>query len=180
MDYAEPKGWFICFVVMIESIMYMGIGFLFAGLIGLAFVPLVHGRAVRLTVRRLEATLPLQMSEIQADKDFLRAEFAMATRRLEIMIDQFRNKNASQLIELGRKSEVINRLELELNTLKMAAAKVVTAYSSRGPIRPTVRRSVPVNTKRRDGEVTRLLSVLAWRKSSDRNSSEGEPWRRAG
>ena len=121
---------------MIELTMYMGIGFLFAGLIGVALVPVIQGRAVRLTMRRLEASLPLQMGEIQADKDLLRAEFAMATRRLEIMLEQLRNKNASQLIELGKKSEVINRRKVELNMLKMAAAKVVAAYSSREPIRP--------------------------------------------
>lgn len=163
---------------MIESIMYVAIGFLFAGLLGVAFMPLVHGRAVRLTARRLEAALPQQMSEIQADKDLLRAEFAMTTRRLEFMIERLRNRNASQLIELGKKSEFINRLKLELNTLKVAGAKVVAAYSSRE--RPTVTRSTPENTQRRDGEVTRLLSVLARRRSSDRKSKVGEPWRRAG
>ena len=121
----------------------------------------------------------MQMGEIQADKDLLRAEFAMATRRLEIIIEQLRNKNASQLIELGRKSNVINRLKLELNTLKMVAAKVVAAYSSRELIRPTNRRSVPENTKMRGGKVTRLLSVLARRRSSDRRSRLREPQRRA-
>jgi len=33
---------------MIEPIMYFGIGFLVAALIGLVVIPLVHGRAVRL------------------------------------------------------------------------------------------------------------------------------------
>ena len=40
---------------MIEPIMFFGIGFLAAALIGLVIVPLVHTRAIRLTVRRLEA-----------------------------------------------------------------------------------------------------------------------------
>ena len=47
---------------MIEPIMYFGIGFLVAALIGLVVVPLVHGRAVRLTMRRLEAATPLSMA----------------------------------------------------------------------------------------------------------------------
>src|ERR1700745_4507954 len=37
---------------MIEPIMYFGIGFLVAALIGLVIVPLGHGRAVRLTRAR--------------------------------------------------------------------------------------------------------------------------------
>ena len=99
---------------MIEPIMYFGIGFLVAALIGLVVIPLVHGRAVRLTMRRLEAATPLSMAEIQADKDQLRAEFAMSTRRLEMSVEQLKAKTTSQLAELGKKGDAINRLKIEL------------------------------------------------------------------
>jgi chromosome segregation ATPase len=99
---------------MIEPIMYLAIGFLVAMLLGLTIVPLVHNRAVRLTTRRIEAATPLSMAEIQADKDQLRAEFAMSARRLEISVDQLKHKTTSQLAELGKKSDAINRLKLEL------------------------------------------------------------------
>jgi chromosome segregation ATPase len=99
---------------MIEPIMYFGIGFLVAALIGLVVVPLVHNRAVRLTMRRLEAATPLSMAEIQADKDQLRAEFAMSTRRLEMSVEQLKAKSTSQLAELGKKGDAINRLKVEL------------------------------------------------------------------
>ena len=99
---------------MIEPIMFFGIGFLVAALIGLVVVPLVHGRAVRLTMRRLEASTPLSMAEIQADKDQLRAEFAMSTRRLEVSVEALRTKSTSQLAELGKKGDAINRLKIEL------------------------------------------------------------------
>ena len=65
---------------MIEPIMYLAIGFLVSMLFGLMIVPLVHNRAVRLTTKRMEAATPLSMAEIQADKDQLRAEFAMSAR----------------------------------------------------------------------------------------------------
>jgi len=99
---------------MIEAVMYFGIGFLVAALLGLVIVPLVHSRAVRLTMRRLEAATPLSMAEIQADKDQLRAEFAMSTRRLEMSVEQLKAKTTSQLAELGKKGDAINRLKLEL------------------------------------------------------------------
>jgi chromosome segregation ATPase len=99
---------------MIEPIMFFGIGFLVAALVGLVVIPLVHGRAVRLTMRRLEAATPLSMAEIQADKDQLRAEFAMSTRRLEMSVEQLKNKTTSQLAELGKKGDAINRLKIEL------------------------------------------------------------------
>jgi chromosome segregation ATPase len=99
---------------MIEPIMYLAIGFLVSMLFGLMIVPLVHNRAVRLTTRRLEAATPLSMAEIQADKDQLRAEFAMSARRLEMSVDTLKSKTTSQLAELGKKSDAINRMKLEL------------------------------------------------------------------
>src|SRR3954470_21072320 len=100
--------------LMVEPVMFFGIGFLFAALIGLIIIPLVQARAVRLTMRRLEAATPLSMAEIQADKDQLRAEFAMSTRRLEMSVEQMKAKTTSQLAELGKKSDAINRLKVEL------------------------------------------------------------------
>jgi chromosome segregation ATPase len=99
---------------MIEPIMFVGIGFLVAGLLVIGVIPLVHARAVRLTMRRLEALTPLSMAEIQADKDQLRAEFAMSTRRLEMSVEQMKAKTTSQLAEIGKKSEAVGRLKLEL------------------------------------------------------------------
>jgi len=99
---------------MIEPIMYGAIGFLISMLCGLMIVPLVHNRAVRLTKRRIEAAAPLSMAEIQADKDQLRAEFAVAARRLEISVEQLKNQTASQLAELGKKTDAINRMKIEL------------------------------------------------------------------
>jgi chromosome segregation ATPase len=99
---------------MIEPIMFFGIGFLIASLIGLVILPLVHNRAVRLTARRLEAATPVSMAEIQADKDQLRAEFAMSTRRLEMSVEQLKAKTTGQLADLGKKTDAINRLKAEV------------------------------------------------------------------
>ena len=100
--------------VMIEPVMFFGIGFLVAALLGLLFVPLVHNRAVRLTMRRLEAATPLSIAEIRADKDQLRAEFAMSTRRLEMSVEQMKAKTTGQLAEIGKKTDAINQLKKEL------------------------------------------------------------------
>ena len=104
---------------MIESLMYMGIGFLFAALTLVAVMPRVHARAVRLTTSRLRATLPQSMTEIEADKDLLRAEFAMSTCRLEKSLEQLKHKNTGQVVELGKRADVINRLKIERDALKV-------------------------------------------------------------
>ena len=100
---------------MIESMMYIGIGFLVAGLLVIGVIPLVHARAVRLTMRRLEADNPLSMAEIAAEKDQLRAEFAMTMSRLEMTVEQLKAKTTNQLTELGKKGEAIGRIKFELS-----------------------------------------------------------------
>src|SRR6266849_2503607 len=116
---------------MIEPIMYLAIGFLVSMLFGLMIVPLVHNRAVRLTTRRMEAATPLSMAEIQADKDQLRAEFAMSARRLEMNVEQLRNRTTSQLAELGKKTDAINRMKIELGERKSELAKMNTDLNDR-------------------------------------------------
>jgi len=111
---------------MIEPIMFVGIGFLVAGLLVIGVIPLVHARAVRLTQRRLEAVTPMSIGEIRADKDQLRAEFAMSTRRLELSVEQMKAKTASQLADIGKKSEAVSRLKLELGE-KTAALHALEA-----------------------------------------------------
>ena len=115
---------------MIELVMYFGIGFLLATLVAVALIPFVHSRAVRLTSRRLEHSIPQSMAEIQADKDALRAEFAMSMRSLEITVDELKNKHTTALAELGRKGNAINRLKIEREAQKVGfialEAEVVT------------------------------------------------------
>lgn len=75
--------------------------------------PAVWRRAVLLTRKRIEASVPLSMNEIQADKDRMRAEFAMSTRRLEMSIKTFRDKASGQIIEINRNREELKRLAEE-------------------------------------------------------------------
>jgi chromosome segregation ATPase len=155
---------------MVEPIMYFGIGFLFASLFGLVLIPLVHNRAVRLTMKRLEAATPLSMAEIQADKDQLRAEFAMSTRRLEMSVEQLKARTTTQLAEIGKKSDAINRLKLELGE-KTATIFALEARerSLRDQIRTTEQEiSVKANTLHdaersltdRQGDLAKLTAEL--------------------
>src|SRR5947199_9132087 len=63
--------------------MIFALGFFVAGLLALLFLPAVQRRAARLAARRLEMQLPLSMEEIVAERDQLRAEFAVERRRIE-------------------------------------------------------------------------------------------------
>jgi chromosome segregation ATPase len=96
-----------------QSSLVFVLGFLSAGFIALIVAPMVWRRAVALTKKRIEASVPLTLTEIQADKDRMRAEFAMATRRLEINFKNFREKAASQIVEINRNREELKQLMAE-------------------------------------------------------------------
>jgi chromosome segregation ATPase len=158
---------------MIESVMYFGIGFLVAALLGLLFVPLVHNRAVRLTMKRLEASTPLSIAEIRADKDQLRAEFAMTTRRLEMSVDKLKAKTTTQLAELGKKTDAINQLKKELGEKTAAIFALETrdktlrdqlrATEEEFQIKSSALREAERQLADKEAELTKLLGDLGER-----------------
>ena len=43
----------------------------------------------------------------------------MSTRRLEINLEQLKNKSTGQVVELGKRDDVINRLKIQRDALKV-------------------------------------------------------------
>lgn len=99
--------------MLIENIMYFALGLLVAGLLALIVMPAVWQRAVRLTKRRIEAATPITMAEFRADKDQLRAEFALSTRRLEMNVETLRKRLAEQLGDVNQKRSDLGALKAE-------------------------------------------------------------------
>lgn len=99
--------------MVIENIMYFALGLLVAGLVSLIILPAVWKRAVRLTKRRIEAATPITMAEFRADKDQLRAEFALSTRRLEMNVETLRKRLAEQLGDVNQKRSDLGLLKAE-------------------------------------------------------------------
>lgn len=90
--------------------MYFALGFLSAGILALIVMPPLWRRAVRLARRNMERTLPMTRAEIQAEKDQIRAGFALSTRTLDQTIERLKAQVMEQLIDINRKREVITHL----------------------------------------------------------------------
>ncbi len=90
---------------VVQSILFFILGFLCAGFLALLVAPSIWRRAVVLTRRRIEGSLPLTQAEISAEKDQLRAGFAMEARRLEMTIAGLQQKAAGQAVDIGRLGE---------------------------------------------------------------------------
>jgi hypothetical protein len=88
-----------------------------AVLLGLMVAPAYRNRAVRLTTQRLKERLPLSEDEVRADKDRLRASYAIKVHKLEMKVDQSKLEKARQTIEIHRRDGQISLLEQERSRL---------------------------------------------------------------
>ena len=93
---------------MIQIALYISAGFLTAALIALLALPFLTGHAANTAVRRLRAKLPFSTAEMAAEKDQLRAEFAIALRKVEIDLTKQSEKVAKQNIEIRELTEKLN------------------------------------------------------------------------
>jgi len=99
---------------MVFPAMLCGIAFVSGCLMTLAFMPLIHKRAVRATTRHIMATASASTADIRAERDRSRAQFAGAIRGLEISLGALKTKCVGQAAQVGRQTAEIDRLETEL------------------------------------------------------------------
>ena len=95
----------------IQTAMLVALGFLAASLLGLLLASAFWSRAVRLTTIRIKQSMPVSESEIKADRDRLRAEYAIKVHKLETQLDQAKLERARHLIDINRRDASISALE---------------------------------------------------------------------
>jgi predicted nucleic acid-binding Zn-ribbon protein len=109
---------------VIELFLYFVLGFLSAALLAALLAPAVLRRTAMLTRRRIEASVPLTFDEIRAEKDSLRAEYAVAARRLEMDLKAAKTKVSELSIKLARGSKDIKAIATERESSKAELARI--------------------------------------------------------
>ena len=102
-------------MITIEMVMLAALGFLTAALLALFIAPLYRRRVARLTTDMLKRSMPLTEAEIRADKDRLRAEYAIRIHKLETKVEEATEASARQMVELNRRDAAISNLEGEVS-----------------------------------------------------------------
>jgi hypothetical protein len=106
-------------VFTVQSVMLVALGFLAASLLGLLVASAFWSRAVRLTTARIKQSMPVSEPEIRADRDRLRAEYAIRVHKLETQLEQAKLSRARQHIEINRRDASISTLETDMGRLKV-------------------------------------------------------------
>jgi len=96
-------------------VMLAALGFLTAALLTLFLSPFYRRRVARLTTEFLKRSMPLTEAEIRADKDRLRAEYAIRIHKLEMMVEEATEAAARQMVELNRRDAAISSLEVAVS-----------------------------------------------------------------
>ena len=143
---------------MIETSMYIGIGFLLGLLISLLFIPLVHSRAVRLTTKQLSIDIPVSAAEIAAAKDLMRADFAISIRRLELQIERLRTRHAGHFAEVAKKNDEIHQQKVRIAGLLIRLAALERQLKAPGDETPLSTKDTPFKGPHAIGEVKRKLT----------------------
>ena len=140
-------------MISIQSAMLVALGFLAASLAALLIAPAFWARAVRLTTSRIKDSLPLTDIEIRADKDRIRAEYAIKVHKLETNLEQAKLTRARQLVELNRRDASISTLETNLGSLK---AELEEHQNARHVLEQTIADRLP-KVEARLAEAKRLI-----------------------
>ncbi len=99
-----------------ETIMLVALGFVLATLVALFIGRGMWVYAVRASKRRGERDRPSDLARVQADRDQLRAEYAMLSRKLELRLGDLKTRLAEQTAEISRNRNRIERLLGEIDT----------------------------------------------------------------
>jgi predicted nuclease with TOPRIM domain len=127
-------------VPMIDIGIYLALGFLVASLLALLVTRPLWNRAVRLTTRRIEATMPMSLADIEAEKDQLRAEFAIELRRVEVALEKAKDKAARELVEANKRRVEISEIKTELEAVK---GRLQEKENANRVLEQTIRRRLP-------------------------------------
>jgi hypothetical protein len=158
---------------MLYPLMLLGIGFLTASLLMAILAPLIHERAVRMTVRRLSAKRRGAVIDRRAHADQLRAQFAVSTLRLEAAMQETRTKAASQLCDVAKKTAEIHQLKTELRRSSIVILRFQARELTRRSITRTIIRLLVYLHARAQRQFTRRPPVPALRRRAVGKSGLG-------
>ncbi|WP_424361571.1 hypothetical protein [Methylocystis parvus] len=148
---------------MIEQAMYFALGVLVAGLVTLLFLPAFWRRALRLSMRRLQMLAPMSMEEVIAERDLLRAEFAVRERRLEQEMEAVKASKAYDLAAIGRHAARVAEAETRLKKaeadnrdMELALRESQKTLAERTDLLRSTELALHEMTERADRDVERL------------------------
>lgn len=129
------------------------LGFLVATLLTFLFAPAYRSRISRLTEQGLRRSMPMTEAEIRADKDRLRADYAIKLHKQALTLDELRAATARHVIEINRRDARITALEGDLDGIR---SRLEESENARRVLEQTIKDRLP-RVEHRLAEAKKLL-----------------------
>lgn len=136
-----------------SAAMLVLLGFLVATLLTFLFAPAYRARISRLTEQGLRRSMPMTEAEIRADKDRLRADYAIKLHKQALTLDELRSATARHVIEINRRDARITALEGDLDGIR---SRLEESENARRVLEQTIKDRLP-RVEHRLAEAKKLL-----------------------
>ncbi|WP_455480438.1 hypothetical protein V3564_04690 [Bartonella sp. B12(2025)] len=111
--------------MLIQSLLFFILGVASTSWLLVIFAPLIWRKAVHFAHKYVSAQIPLSHTEIQANYDFLCAQYAVKLAQNEQKYDSLQKKYAQQKIQLGQITEQLYQLPLHTQGTYSSPKEVV-------------------------------------------------------
>ena len=149
-----------------ETLLVLALGSALTFVFFLLFGRVFWGIAVNAGARRNAKQAPVQLLDMQADRDRLRAEHAMMARKLELRVDDIKTRMAEQLAEVSRNRNRVQSLQGDIDArdenIKHKEREIAALNTQIDVLRAELEaahqtvENLNADTLRRDGEMTSL------------------------
>lgn len=136
-----------------SAAMLVLLGFLIATLLTFLLAPAYRARVSRLTELGLRRSMPMTEAEIRADKDRLRADYAIKLHKQALALDELRAATARHVIEINRRDARITALEGDLDGVR---SRLEENENARRVLEQTIKDRLP-RVEHRLAEAKKLL-----------------------
>jgi len=141
--------------------MFFALGFLVAGFIAVLLTSALNQRAERLANRRMRAMFPVSLEEVAAERDHLRAEFAVATRNMERKQARLREEKAVALGDAGKQLSFASALKRELDDARAKLSALEAVHADLRTDLAEARKQIEATTTDRDTVGAKFASASA-------------------
>tara|TARA_R110000751_G_scaffold234229_3_gene335568 strand:- start:194085 stop:195728 length:1644 start_codon:yes stop_codon:yes gene_type:complete len=111
---------------VIGFILIFALGFLAAAMLAMLITPAIYGRVVKLTEKRIEATVPTSHAEIKSKADLMRARFASETAKLSAQLRMEREKNTANTMKANQLQTDLARISGEKSQAEQTIEELLT------------------------------------------------------
>ncbi|MEP6828519.1 MAG: hypothetical protein ABJA10_10640 [Aestuariivirga sp.] len=149
-----------------ETLMVLALGSALTFVFFLLFGRVIWGMAVNAGARRNAKQAPVQLLDMQADRDRLRAEHAMMARKLELRVDDIKTRMAEQQAEVSRNRNRVQSMQADIESrdekLKNKDREISALSTQLDVLKAELEatqqtvENLTVDATRRDGEMTTL------------------------